>query len=728
MPEEKTKKQNPDISRRQKNLLGRFGIILALCGVLGLCIIFFMTKTTTVDAADWEAMSATTLRDSAEITPRRGDILASNGAILATNLTYCDVRIDFRADHFATDSFVYYLPSLADSLSELFPSRTAAEWREHLERGISVPKARRSRGWSIARRIPREQAERVRAFPFFSISKNSSRTGLVINDVTVRAYPFGEMARMSVGRVGMTAENPRVLGRWGLECSLDPLLYGTPGLKRKALSTSGYYMAVEQPAIDGAHVTTTIDITIQDLLEHELAEMLRLSTAEWGAAMIMEVATGDIKAISNLERDSITHEIKPALNRLVDYYEPGSVMKVMSMAVDLRKGYVNVNQTYSIGRSYAYLGRKPIKDTHSPATLTPDQFLCYSSNIGMVKLNMPHYEHNPELFRTHLQEIGFFDTLRTGMDREKTPHMRHLEPNTQGRLDLSRMVFGYSFSIPPLYTCAFYNAVANDGRFVRPRLVKGLRFPDGRDSVIPVTYVRDRILEPGQAALLRRMMRDVVWETGGTARCLMNPTVEIAGKTGTCIIALEDRRPRVNANGDSIALPPFKGGYRQGHNRVTFCGFFPYENPRYTCIVIMNDPRGQYRGPAVSSGTVLMNLALKMHARGMLEPDPQFAGSAPAGTSAALLHSSLQPDRNSTLAAELGITGAHTIRQPNSDYPSGTVPDVRGISIREAISRLEGAGYAVALDGTGYVFSQSPEPGTAASPGTRVSLRLQNSN
>lgn len=716
------------ILHRQQYLLGRFGIVMLLCAILAVAIIFALCKTTIIDARDWEHMSESTLRDSALIIPHRGNILASNGAILATNLTYCDVRIDFQAPNFATDSFVYYLPALADSLAVEFPFRSRQEWEEHLRRGISVEKSARSRGWSIARRIPREKGERVRNMPFFNISRNSSKTGLVINDVSVRAYPFGEMARMSVGRVGRSIYCDYDSGRWGLECTLDGLLFGKLGLKRKALSTKGYYMAVEVPAVDGYDVTTTIDITVQDILEQELSDMLAECCAEWGSAMIMEVQTGDIKAIANLERDSITHEIKPALNRLVSYFEPGSVMKVMTMAVDLRNGYVNLNQPYSIGHSYAYLGRNPIKDTHSPATLTPSQFLCYSSNIGMVKMTMPHYEHNPNRFLDDLAEIGFFDTLRTGMDREKPPRRRNLPVNARGRLDLSRMVFGYTFSIPPLYTCAFYNAVANDGRFVRPRLVKALRSPDGRDSIIPVSYVRDSILSPSQAALLRRMMHDVVWERGGTALSLKNDVVDIAGKTGTCILALEDKRPRVNAQGDSIQLPPFKGGYRKGHNRVTFCGFFPYESPKYTCIVVINDPRGALRGPAVTSGTVLKNTALKMHARGMLRPDPVFTADAGSSRTNPLLHTSLNENRNSVVASELGLPNVRTIRTPEAPTRSGVVPDVRGISCREALARLEGAGFSVDFNGIGYVSSQEPAPGTPATPGTRVHLRLQNSN
>ncbi len=709
------------VSRKHRNLLFRFGIILLCALAVAVAIVFCLIKTVTVESDDWNRMCASTLSDSSMIEPHRGDILASNGSILATNLTFYDVRIDFRAESFAIDSFYHYLPMLCDSLAHYFPQRSRADWERHLRAGTAPPRSQRSRSWTLLRKTTRENAELVRRMPFFSISRNSARTGLVINPVTVRSYPFGEMGRLSVGRTAYAEVDNQYRGRWGLECSLDTLLYGIPGLKRKALGTRGYYQEVVRPAIDGYDVTTTIDITAQDILEHELSQMLLETHAEWGAAMIMEVATGDIKAISNLERgkgaDSTT--VTSTLNRIVNPYEPGSVMKVMTMAVALEHGFVDLDSVYTIGSSYGYPANRPIRDTHSPATLTPRQFICYSSNIGMTKLTMPHYKNEPDLFRRHLAELGFFDRLNSGLDRETPPRFRVLGNRSWDRVDLSRMVYGYSTAIPPLYTCAFYNAVANGGKFVRPRLVKALRTPEGIDSVIPVSYVRERMISPENAATLRAMMHDVVWETGGTAKCLKNEIVEIAGKTGTSIIALELPRDATPAQ-----RAAFRGGYNVGHNRVTFCGFFPYENPKYTCIVVINDPRGAKRGPAVTSGTVLMNTALKMNARGMLEPDPLFSPD-PQAEARPVLHSSFDNERNRALAADIGIGRARVLRQPQS-VAAGRVPDVCGVSMREALARLEGAGYAVAFSGTGFVASQSPAAGSEAVPGTRITLTLTN--
>ena len=535
------------------------------------------------------------------------------------------------------------------------------------------------------------------------------------------------MARLSIGRVGVTDTDPEVHGRSGLECALDTLLFGVPGVERRAVSNRGTKYVVDIPPQDGYDVLTTIDITMQDILEGELGQMLVDAKADWGSAILMEVQTGDIKAMSNLERDSTsaTPRYIEALNRSVQRYEPGSVMKVMTMAVALEKGFAKpITRTYPIGRSFAYLGKRPISDTHSPASLPIEKFIEYSSNIGMVKMSMPHYDHNPAQFREDLAELGFFDRLNTGIAREIPPFIPKVKNNAGGKLDLSRQVFGYSTMIPPLYTCAFYNAVANDGRFVRPRLVKGLRSPEGLDSVIPVSYVRERMMSSENAAILRRMMRGVVWEQGGTAKLLKSNVVEIAGKTGTVKIALEDKRPRFDKNGKKLDLPPFKGGYLEGHYRVTFCGFFPYENPKYTCIVVISDPKVPYRGPAVSSGTVLKNVALKMHARGMLGPDSTLTASSGAYHTPTL-YSSFNTARNNVLCSSLGMEKARAIRHPSSARAESTIPDVKGVSLREALATLEAAGYAVSFKGVGYVYEQTPEAGTTAGPGSRVTLSLR---
>lgn len=711
-----------------RQLILRFSLVLAIATVITGFIIYFLVRTTTVHREAWNRMGLSTLRDSMWVTPLRGEILAADGSILATNLYYYNVMMDLRTPGFKIIEFTDAKKELADSLSRYFPPYSSKEWIRKIDEALEPPRSKRTRNFVLAREVSREMVSKIKEFPFFRDLKGryGQHGGLKADQVMKRAYPFGKMARLSIGRVGMTAESSDVHGRSGLEYALDTLLYGKKGLNRKALSTRGTRYVTDIPAIDGYNITTTIDITMQDILESELGQMLLLSHADWGTAILMEVETGDIKAISNLELDKKSRHTRyiEALNRSVLGYEPGSVMKVMSMAVGLEKGFARPNQVFPIGHSFRYLNDRPINDTHSPAGLPVSRFLEYSSNIGMVKMTMPYYNDDLNRFRADLAEMGFFDRLNTGIAHERRPSFARLGNKHQDKVALSRMVFGYSTMIPPIYTCAFYNAVANDGHFVRPRLVKGLRSPAGVDSVIPVTYIRENMMSEKNARILRAMMREVVWGEGGTAKALKSDIVEIAGKTGTCKLAKEDNRPRVDANGDSIKLPPFKGGYIEGHYRVTFCGFFPYEKPKYTCIVVISDPKLPYRGPALSAGQVLKNTALKLYARGMLTDDPHYQPES-AVKEEPVLYSALNNRQHSAIHSELRLGNMRALKHPQDSCAPGTVPDVKGISLREALTTLESHGYAVDFNGIGYVASQSPEAGTTAGPGTKVKLTLR---
>lgn len=708
-------------STRRAHIYGRYIIMSAVILLMaGLCVVFLI-NTTVIHAKEWNAKGDSTLSGTMAIPPLRGDILASDGSILATNLHYYNVRIDYRASRINELKYLESIDSLADTLAYYYPHMTRNEWYEKLHKPITLPKDKRSRSYLLLKHIPYAEVQRVKNFPYFRRSTNPNRTGMTTERVLLRHYPYHDMARLSIGRVGQTAQNPEIRGISGLEQALDTILFGENGEAEKVLFTHGASYWTTKPAQNGATVTTTIDVTMQDLLEHELGEMLMDCKAEWGSAMIMEVATGDIKAISNLDRDTVGNKgYIEAMNHIVQAYEPGSVIKVISMLTALEDGYVNLNAVYPIGSSYAYAGGNPIRDTHSPGALPVSRFIEYSSNIGMTKLIAPHYEGNLNGFRERLRQIGFFDRFNTGMARERTPYFPTLDPKAGGRVSLSRMIFGYATQVPPLYTCAIYNAIANDGKFVRPRLVKQLRLPDGRDSIIPVSYVRDSICTRKNAAILRKMMHDVVWGEGGTAKGLKNETVEIAGKTGTAGIALE--RPRDKDGKPILSSIPFKGGYREGkHNRVAFCGFFPYENPKYTMIVVISDPQGPY-GPAPTSGTVLRNVALKLYARGMLDNTSDF--TADPIKSIPTLYGTTKPGRTNILRNDLSAPKVSVLTTSNRKYDRYTVPDVTGLDIREALVKLEEAGLTVGFSGTGYVTSIDPPAGTQLVPGGRVKAVL----
>lgn len=723
-------KKTPAGSNRRARIILNLSIVILCVTLMSAAIVFMLVNTTVINAEAWNAKGQRQLDTITPIQPLRGDILACDGSILATNLNYYDVSIDFRTKRFWIRQYVQSLDSLADTLAVYFPTRTRKEWKDYLSEPLAVPKSERKGTFRLARNVPYDLAQRIKTFPFFRRTRNANRTGLKIEPVLRRMYPYGDMARLSVGRVGyIPGKEDGQHGISGLEQALDTLLYGKPGRAKRVLFTSRVAKwPIEQPQ-HGYTVTTTIDITMQDILESELGEMLVKSNADWGTAMIMEVATGDIKAISNLERDSLhPGRYIEAMNRAVLAYEPGSVMKTISMIVALRKGYaLPLDRTMPIGHSFAYKGGKAIHDTHSPAYLPVSRFLEYSSNIGMTKLVATQYESNPNGFREDLKEIGFFDRFGTGIARERKPYVPTVENLPRGLVALSRMTFGYSTMIPPLYTCAMYNAVANDGRFVRPRLVKALRSYDGRDSIIPVSYVRDSILSRDQARMLRDMLKQVVWGEGGTAKFLRDKTITIAGKTGTAKIVNELRpgEKRDSITGPDGIKRPKPMGYKEGHYRVAFCGFYPAEKPKFTCIVVISDPRPPLHGPAATAGAVLKNTALKLYARGYLDNYADITENAPDNAGRPTLYATFRKERSFNIHRYLDMESAAIIRNPQAAVAAGAVPDVTGLGVREAVVRLEEAGYNVAFDGIGYVTEQTPPAGSPAKAGQRVRLKLK---
>ena len=451
----------------------------------------------------------------------------------------------------------------------------------------------------------------------------------------------------------------------------------------------------------GSDIVTTIDINMQDIVESELNNVLDTCGADWGVAVLMDVKTGDIKAISNLERNPRGPGYIEARNRAVMGYEPGSVVKTLSMMIAVEDGIVtNFDEMLPTGSGWAYAGGRAITDAHHSTAIRVGDVLEQSSNIGMARIITRGYDKNPKGFVERLRSIGFLDPLNTGIAGERVPYFNP-EP---GRVDLSRMCYGYASQIPPIYTLSIYNAIANNGKYVRPRLVSSL-VTENFDSVIPVSYIRDRICSEENARKMQYMLKQVVWGAHGTGRSLKSDKVALAGKTGTC-----------------YSVDPKTRQYNTARKRLAFCGFFPADNPKYSCIVLTFYPKRNMFGAASTSGQVMRNIALKMYSRGMLDNASDYAAGG-GGNPRAMLYGSNDPERHKAIRKAAGISQEVHPAAPRK-MPKGTVPSVKGLGAREAVVALEKAGFNVAVNGSGYVRAQHPEEGTMANPGTRVSLTL----
>lgn len=679
------------------NILLRYAFILICILLMAAAIVYKLIDNTVISAPEWNKKAMTELSRTEKIMPERGNILASDGSVLATSLWFYTVRIDYRCEKFAEDTLRKNIVPLGDSLAKYFPVRNSKEWQKHLLAPLDKPAEKRSRHHKLISNLSESECDMIAHFPFFKVGK---RSGMVREEYLKRINPYGDMARRSIGGVGATKENSEVHGISGLEKALDSLLYGKAGVAKKVPLTRQITNWADTPAVKGFDIRTTIDIKMQDIVENELNNMLEYCNADWGVAVLMEVSTGDIKAISNLEKNPNGSGYIEGMNRAVLGYEPGSVVKTISMLLALEDGIVtNVNEVIPTGRSWAYAGGRPITDAHGVGSVTVGEVIERSSNIGMAKIITRRYDSHPGGYYARLKEIGFLEPMHTGIAGERVPRVDSVPSDRGGRIALSRQSYGYATEIPPLYTLSIYNAIANGGRYVRPRLVSGL-IGEGVDTVFPVTYIRDRICSETNAEKLRNMLTAVVWGDHGTGRRLRDKRVAIAGKTGTCYMI-------------------DNGAYNTSRKRLAFCGFFPAEAPKYSCIVLTAAPKQNAMGAASTSGEVLKGVALKMYSRGMLGPGPDYhTGEQSSPT----LYASLRSDNVNRVTKDLNIKSRQVLRTPQKTRKG--VPDVHGYGLRDAILALERAGYNVKYTGVGYVSGQNPVPGASVANGSVVHLRL----
>lgn len=701
----------------------RFAIIIAMMVALSAFAAVRLHKTAILNATTWNLKSDSIYTRQTNLPPERGKILTDSGTVLAATLFYYTARIDWKQvqpkkGKEVNDTLLKYLPALADSLSafeaDLFKSknitnavpRSPKQWSDEL---LAQAKKHENRSYRLFPSLTHNEFKRLKSFPFLKKGRGS---GFYYESLPKRVKPYGLMASRSVGTVNNDPQSG-MHGRTGLESALDSLLYGTPGVKERVQLTSSVVEWESTPAIPGYDITTTINVHIQDIVENELLAVAKEHNAKWASCILMEVATGEIKAISNIEwNDSLQTYIEGS-NNAVKGVEPGSIVKPISMMVALENGTVtDINKRMST--SAIDFGSRVLSDEHGRSGgLTPLQIIETSNNPGISRITLEAYKDKPDGFRQKLQEMGFFEPLHTGISGEEVPKFKVLGNKVYDRSDLANMSFGYTTHIPPMHTLAMYNAIANNGKFVRPHLVKKLSRDGEPDSIIPASaFEGKQVCTPENAQKLRMMLHEVVWGNGGTARGYFAGTkigyvrdddVEIAGKTGTA----------------NIYNPKTKC-YDKGRNRVSFCGFFPYKNPKYSCIVVMNEPNC---GAPASCGFVLKSVARKLWAFGLLDNKRSIDKIKNSLHDVATLFATLSASRNKSFNRDLGIGSCREYTRPGATAP-GTVPNVVGMGLREAVRRLEDEGVNVSFSGTGFVSSQSPGAGAAITHGSRVALKL----
>ena len=556
---------------------------------------------------------------------------------------------------------------------------------------------------------------------------NKYKNGFYVKEMVQREKPFGSLASRTIGDIYGEIDSTGVSkGKNGLELQYDSLLRGVPGVSSVKRIGGRWTNVTEVEPVDGMDIRSTIDINIQDITEKSLVDMLKSIDAASGTAVVMEVKTGEVKAITNMARirEGVYAETKN--HAVADETEPGSTFKVASMMVALEDGVCQPGDTVDVGNGiFMYKGaRMTDHNNHKGGyhKITAEQAIWYSSNIGVAKVILKGYEHNPTKYVEGLYRIGLTKDLHLEIPGAGRAKIRKPDDTTLywSKTTLPWMSFGYETQIPPIYTLAFYNAIANDGKMVRPMFTKEILQNGKVVQRFSTEVINPSICSEQTLAIIKDMLLGVVEK--GTGKAVHSDIVRIAGKTGTAQIA--------------------SGGvYRRAGHQVAFCGYFPADKPEYTCIVVIRQPRIGYPSGGTMSGGVVKAIAEKIYASHVrinvneMQPDstavllpPAKSGDYQALTSV-LDELDINMDTDSLKQEQWVYAQADTARRlldiEDLTIRQGLVPRVVGMGAKDAVYLLESLGLRARIHGIGRVRSQSILPGQRIVKGQTIVLTLK---
>ena len=696
-------------------IVWRGGIVYFALALIAVAILVRILILQVVQHGKWSAMSELYVYKTAELPADRGDILAHDGRLLASSVPYYTIYMDTRSTGMSAATWSNGINGLSAGLAKLLGERSAAGWKAV----ITEARRRGDRYFLIKRKVDYETLKALKGLPVFR--EGQYKGGMVAQAESRRILPNSELAARTIGYLNLGSEGTEV----GIEGSFDKYLAGKNGVVVNQRLTGGDWITIDDAnsvsSRDGNDVVTTIDIDLQDVATTALMNQLKKHDAHHGCAVVMEVATGDIRAIANLEQgdDGSYHE---SYNYAVaESTEPGSTFKLPALMAAIEDGVIDTGDIVDTGTGSIKFYNNIIKDTKEEGygRLTVKQVFEKSSNVGTSKVIYEHYKNNPKDFVNRLYAMKLNEKLDIQIKGEGAPLIRYPGDKLWSGLSLPMMSHGYEVQLTPLQILTFYNAVANDGRMMKPRFVTAIMRNGNIIKRYEPAVIINTIASRSTIRKARSMMEGVVER--GTATNLKNPNFKIAGKTGTAQIARG------------------RSGYRSGSRisyQASFVGYFPAENPLYSCIVVVNAPsNGVYYGNLVA-GTVFKEISDKIYATNFFRdysaenPDSKKLNAPEAGNG-------YRADINKVLK-ELDVRykrGANsdwvatrengdTIRLVGINITKGLVPDVRGMSLRDAVYLLENSGYRVKYSGKGKVARQSPEHGARYFEGQVVSLDM----
>ena len=712
-----------------KKVMPRYAFIAVIMTLVAISVLGKTLYIMTAKRAYWEEVADRVKVDSLKTQPMRGNILSCDGQLMASSLPQYNIYMDFKALREAKKDtlFCEKIDSICTGLNAIFPDRTAAEFKKHLMEGFEQNK----RHWPVwNRRINYSTYSEVRRLPVFCLKTNQA--GYPWEEHTARNLAYGSLAGRTIGKMFGAKDTAQC----GLELSYDSLLRGVEGIRHRRKVLNRYLDITDTPPENGADIVTTIDVSMQDLAERALLKELRLINANVGVAIVMEVKTGDIKAIVNMTKcdDDDYHEIKN--HAISDLLEPGSVFKTASIMVALDDGVVDT--TYRVetaGGVWPMYGRE-MKDHNwrrgGYGMLTLPQTLMVSSNIGVSRIIDDHYHNTPEKFVQGIYRLGLADDLHIPLQGASPARIRMPKKDSRGKqyvnwskTTLPWMSIGYETQVPPISTLTFYNAIANGGKMVAPRFVKAVM----KDGVVikefdPVV-LREQIAKESTIKKITTILEHVVSQ--GLGKKAGSQSFLVAGKTGTAQIS--------------------KGaaGYKSGQMNylLSFAGFFPAYEPRYSCIVCIQKSGLPASGGGMS-GVVFHDIAEGIMAQSLkLEASdardslsvliPQVKSGNVLAASYVLEHLGVKQrtDWDGYNLFGFFFCGCFVVSDRSiiqlkrvNEGDKSVMPDVHGMGARDAVFLIESRGVKVRLTGRGKVTEQSIGAGERIKKGMVCSLKL----
>ena len=686
-----------------------FGVIILFAAA----VIGKMVHVQVVQGAKYRAMADSLSTKYAEVEASRGNIYSVDGSLLATSVPEYEIRMDLLAGGIEDDQiFFSKVDSLAYDLANLFKDKTEREY----SRLLRDARQDKNQYLLVRRNVSYQDLKTIKKFPLFNLGRYKG--GMIAVPQNKRILPFRDLASRTIGYYNANS-NAAV----GLEGAYGDYINGETGKRLVQRIAGGFWIPVNEDAEiapkEGADIISTIDVNMQDLAQNALRKQLIKSAADFGCVMVMEVKTGEIKAIANytkIEEDVYQETFNYAIAQSA---EPGSTFKLASYLVAIEDGKFGLKDMMDTEGGQYRLYNHTIKDHENEGTIPMKVAFEKSSNVAIVKQIYTNYKDNPDAFTSKLIGLHLGEKLGLQISGEGTPLIKTPKSRSWSGLTLPQMAYGYELKMTPIQILTLYNAVANNGKMISPLFVHEIRRLGNTVELFKARVIKEKICSDRTLALLKEMLEGVVTE--GTASAINNPLYKIAGKTGTAQVA-------DGANG-------YKGKRKY---QASFCGYFPADNPKYSMIVVVQNPtKGSYYAAQVA-GPVFKEVAdvvfgsdLEMDTNNKL---PLLVGNTKLPEvkcgykkSAQKVYSSLgiKALYASVNKEQMSLDTNNGIAYKEVKMNKGMVPDVLGMGLKDALFVLGNSGLKPVVSGQGSVKTQSLASGTPIYKGTRILIELR---